>query len=302
MDVGNIKVIGVLGAGAVGHGIAQVCARSGYDVLLFSRSEETLKRALSLVRSGPFGLEKLVEKGWLTPKEVDRIMDRIRTTTSMQSFSGVDFVIEAVPEDGEVKKRTFSKLDAICREDVVFASNTSAIMISDLASSVKRKDRFIGMHWFNPPPVMRLLEIVRGALTSDETFKLTVELAKSLGKTPIEAKDVPGFFTTRFMMCWLMEAVRLFEAGVAGVREIDEMCKLAFGFPMGPFELMDFTGLHTALQVSEYIYRETREKRYAPPVTLKKLVVSGYIGDPKFNPGSRGGWYEYFGVKRGEDR
>ncbi len=302
MDVNEIKAIGVLGAGTVGHGIAQVCARSGYDVVLFSRSEETLRRALNLIRSGPFGLERLIEKGRLTPEEADRIMDRIKPTTSMQELSRVDFVIEAVPEDAEVKKRVFSELDEICREEVVFATNTSAIMISDLASSVKREDRFIGMHWFNPPPVMRLLEIIRGVLTSDETFQLTVELAKRLGKTPIEARDAPGFFTTRFMMCWFMEAIRLFEAGVAGIAEIDEMCKLAFGFPMGPFELMDFTGLHTALQVSEYIYRETREKRYAPPITLKKLVLSGYRGDPKFNPGSRGGWYDYFKVKKSEKR
>ncbi|MBS7248324.1 MAG: 3-hydroxyacyl-CoA dehydrogenase NAD-binding domain-containing protein [Candidatus Jordarchaeales archaeon] len=302
MKIEDVKVIGVLGAGAVGHGIAQVCARSGFNVLLFSRSEETLRKALYLIRSGAFGLDKLVEKGRLTVEEADAVMSRIKTTTSMRDFGDVDFVIEAVPEDVEVKKKAFSELDEICKEDVVFASNTSAIMISDLASSVKRKDKLIGMHWFNPAPVMKLIEVVRGVLTSDETFKLTVELVKKLGKTPIEAKDSPGFFTTRFMMCWFMEAIRLLEAGVAGVREIDEMCKLAFGFPMGPFELMDFTGLHTALQVSEYIYRETREKRYAPPVTLKKLVISGYTGDPKFNPGSRGGWYEYFGVKREEKR
>ncbi|MEM1659424.1 MAG: 3-hydroxyacyl-CoA dehydrogenase NAD-binding domain-containing protein [Candidatus Jordarchaeales archaeon] len=302
MRVEDIKVVGVLGAGTIGHGIAQVCARSGYEVVLFSRSEETLKRALTLIRSGAFGLERLVEKGRLAADEVEKIMSRIRATTSMRDFAGVDFVVEAVPEDVEVKKKVFSELDKICREEVVFASSTSAIMISDLASAVERKDRFIGMHWFNPAPVMKLVEVVRGALTSEETYRLTVELAKRLGKTPIEAKDVPGFFTTRFMICWFMEAIRLFEAGVAGIKEIDEMCKLAFSFPMGPFELMDFTGLHTALQVSEYIYRETREKRYAPPVTLKKLVLSGYLGDPKFNPGSRGGWYEFFGLKREERR
>ncbi|MBS7288845.1 MAG: 3-hydroxyacyl-CoA dehydrogenase, partial [Candidatus Freyarchaeota archaeon] len=193
----------------------------------------------------------------------------------------------------------FSELDAICREEAVFASNTSGILISDLASSVRRKDKFIGMHWFNPAPVMRLIEVVKGALTSEETFQLTVELAKRLGKTPIEAKDVPGFFTTRFVCCWLMEAVRLFEAGVAGVREIDEMCKLAFGFPMGPFELMDLIGLDTMLHIGEYLYAETKEERYAPPVTLKKLAASGYIGDARMKPGSRGGWYSFYGEREG---
>ncbi len=298
MKVDDVKVIGVFGAGTIGRDIAQVCARSGYEVVLFSRSEKTLSKALAMIRDGPFGLMRLVEKGRLRDDDVEEIMGRIKTTTSRSDLKDVDFLIEAIPEDAAIKKEAFSYLDKICKEETVFASNTSAILISDLASSVERKDRFIGMHWFNPAPVIKLIEVVRGVLTSDETFQLTVELSKRLGKVPVEAKDSPGFFTTRFMMCWFMEAIRMFEEGIAGIKEIDTMCKLAFRFPMGPFELMDFTGLDTAFRVGEYVYRETGEKRYAPPVTLKKLVLSGYKGDKRFIPDSRGGWYDYFKVEK----
>ncbi|MEM1512234.1 MAG: 3-hydroxyacyl-CoA dehydrogenase NAD-binding domain-containing protein [Candidatus Jordarchaeales archaeon] len=299
MRVDDVRIVGVVGAGVMGHGIAQVCARRGYEVVLVDVSAEILEKALKLIRSGPFGLDKLVQKGKMSEKEAEEVMSRIKPTTSILDLKEVDFLIEAVPEDASLKKKVFSELDSVCKEETVFASNTSGILISDLASSVKRKDKFIGMHWFNPAPVMRLIEVVRGALTSDETFKLTVELAERLGKTPIEAMDVPGFFTTRFICCWLMEAIRLFEAGVAGIREIDEMCKLAFGFPMGPFELMDLIGLDTMLHIGEYLYAETREERYTPPISLKRLVVSGYLGDRRTKPGSMGGWYDFLKVGGG---
>jgi len=299
LRVDDVRIVGVVGAGVMGHGIAQVCARRGYEVVLVDVSAEILEKALKLIRSGPFGLDKLVQKGKMSEKEAEEVMSRIKPTTSILDLKEVDFLIEAVPEDASLKKKVFSELDSVCKEETVFASNTSGILISDLASSVKRKDKFIGMHWFNPAPVMRLIEVVRGALTSDETFKLTVELAERLGKTPIEAMDVPGFFTTRFICCWLMEAIRLFEAGVAGIREIDEMCKLAFGFPMGPFELMDLIGLDTMLHIGEYLYAETREERYTPPISLKRLVVSGYLGDRRTKPGSMGGWYDFLKVGGG---
>jgi 3-hydroxybutyryl-CoA dehydrogenase len=171
-------------------------------------------------------------------------------------------------------------------------------MITDLASAVERKDKLIGMHWFNPAPVMKLIEIVRGALTSDETFNITVELANKLGKIPIEAHDSPGFFTTRFITSLFIEAIRIFETGVAGIKEIDEMSKLGFGFPMGPFELMDLVGLDTALHISEYLYNETKDYRYAPPLTLRKLVLSGYIGDKRVKPSSKGGWYDFYNISK----
>lgn len=296
MRVEDIRKIGVVGAGVMGHGIAQVCARYGYDVIMIDVSDEILKKALELIRSGPFGLMRLVEKGKITREEVDEIISRIKTSTRYEDLADVDYVIEAVPEIVDLKKKVFSQLDEICKEETIFASNTSGIMISDLASAVRRKEKFIGMHWFNPAPVMKLIEVVRGALTSDETFNITIELCKKLGKTPIPANDSPGFFTTRFITSWLLEAIRLFEHGVAGIREIDEMCKLAFGFPMGPFELMDLIGLDTMLHIAEYLYSETGEKHLTPPITLKKLVLSEYLGSKKYKPTSRGGWYDYYKV------
>jgi 3-hydroxybutyryl-CoA dehydrogenase len=297
LRVEDVRKIGVVGAGVMGHGIAQVCARTGFNVYLLDVNMDILERALKLIREGPFGLMRLVERGRLTLDQVNDIMSRIRVTTSYDDLClDVDVVIEAVPENVDLKKKVFRILDEKCPERTVLASNTSGIMITDLASAVKRKDRFIGMHWFNPAPVMPLIEVVRGALTSDETFNLIVELSRKLGKTPIEARDGPGFYTTRFITAYLLEAVRMFEAGIAGIREIDEMTKLAFNHPMGPFQLMDLIGLDTVYHISEYLYSILREPQYKPPITLMKLVLSGYIGDPRLKPGSRGGWYSYFKI------
>jgi len=299
LNIENVEVIGVVGAGTMGHGIAQACIQSGYSVYLIDVDREILEKALGLIKKGPFGLMKLVEKGKLTPNQVNEIMKRIKTTTDYDEFcEKVDVVIEAVPENPELKKKIFKLLDQKCPEKTVFASNTSGIMITELATTVKRKDRFVGMHWFNPAPVMSLIEVVRGSLTSDETVNLTFELCKKLGKTPIEARDGPGFYTTRFITAYLYEAIRLFEAGLAEIKDIDEMTKLAFRHPQGPFELMDLIGLDTMLHIGEYIYSVTREPQYKPPLTLRKLVLSGYIGDPRFKPGSRGGWRDYYKVAK----
>jgi len=294
MKIEDIKSIGVIGAGVMGSGIAQVLARTGYHVVLVDISEELLKKALEKIEKGPFGLMRLVEKGKLTEEEVKNIMERIHPTININEVKDCDFIIEAVPENPELKKEIFKKLDSICKEECIFASNTSSILITDLASAVERKEKVIGMHWFNPAPVMKLIEVVRGALTSDETYNLTVRLAEKCGKTPVEAKDRPGFFTTRFILILTNEAVRMFERGIAGIKEIDTMAKLGFGFPMGPFELMDLVGLDTILHISNYIYNETGEEIFKPPITLKKLVLSGYIGNKKIKTGSKGGWYDYY--------
>lgn len=296
MKVEEIKTIGIIGAGVMGHGIAQVSARSGLTTILMDVNEELLRNAIELIKSGPFGLNRLVEKGKISEKEREEYLKRIKTSTSLADLKDADFIIEAIPEEISLKKEIFSQLDRLCKPEAIFASNTSGIMITSLAEAVKRKEKFIGMHWFNPAPVMKLIEIIRGALTSDETFNLTIELSKKFGKTPIQAGDGPGFFTTRFLTSWLMEAIRLFETGIGGIKEIDEMCKLAFGFPMGPFELMDLIGLDTMLHIANYMYEETKESRYAPPITLKKLVLSHYTGDKKLKPGSKGGWYDFYKV------
>ena len=294
MKIDDIKDIGVVGAGVMGSGIAQVFAKTGYNVILVDISQEILDNALTQIRGGRFGLMKLVEKEKLEVYMVDEIISRIKSTTNLEDLGNCDFIVEAVSENPTLKKNIFSKLDSICKEKCIFASNTSSILITDMASVVKRKDKFIGMHWFNPAPVMKLVEVVRGALTSDETYELTVELAKKCGKVPVEANDVPGFFTTRFILVFTNEAVRLFENSVAGIKEIDTMSKLGFGFPMGPFELMDLIGLDTIMHISEYLYQETGEAIFKTPLTLKKLVLSGYIGDKKIKSGSKGGWYDFY--------
>lgn len=297
MKIENVGLIGVVGAGTMGHGIAQTCIQAGYTVCLMDVDKSFLEKALKLIREGPFGLMRLVEKGKLNPNQVEEIMRRVKTTTDYNEFcQNVDVVIEAVPEDPELKKKIFKLLDEKCPEKTVFASNTSGIMITELATAVKRKDKFVGMHWFNPAPVMPLIEVVKGPLTSDETFNLVIELSKKLGKTPIKANDGPGFYTTRFITAYLFEAIRIFEAGIADIKDIDEMTKLAFRHPMGPFELMDIIGLDTMLHIGEYMYSMTHEPQYKPPLTLRKLVLSGYIGDTRFKPGSRGGWLDYIKV------
>ena len=297
LNIDNVRVIGVVGAGTMGHGIAQTFAQAGYAVHLIDVDENILEKALRLIREGPFGLMKLVEKGKLDSNQADGIMRRIKTTTDYDEFcKDLDVAIDAVPEDSELKKKTFRLLDEKCPEKTVFASNTSGIMITELSTAVKRRDKFVGMHWFNPAPVMPLIEVVRGSLTSDETFNFIIELAKKLGKIPIEAKDGPGFYTTRFITAYLFEAIRLFETGVANIKDIDEMTKLAFRHPMGPFELMDLIGLDTALHIGEYVYSRTLEPQYRPPLTLRKLVLSEYIGDSRFKPRSKGGWRDHYKV------
>lgn len=297
MNIDDVKLIGVVGAGTMGHGIAQACIQAKYSVYLLDVNVEILEKALRLIREGPFGLMKLVEKGKLKLDDVNEIMKRVKITTDYSEFcKDVDVVIEAVPEDLELKKKIFRILDEKCPEKTLFASNTSGIMITEIAFAIKRKDKLVGMHWFNPAPVMPLIEVVKGATTSEETFNIIVDLSKKFGKVPLEAKDGPGFYTTRFITAYLFEAIRLFEAGVADLKAIDEMTKLAFRHPMGPFELMDLIGLDTMLHIGEYIYSRTWELQYKPPLLLRKLVLSGYVGDPKFKPGSKGGWRDYFGV------
>lgn len=297
LKIDDIKIIGVVGAGIMGHGIAQTLIQAKYSVRLTDVDKDILEKALKLIKDGPFGLMKLVEKGKLTSNEVEDIMKKIEITTDYDEFcQDVDMVIEAVPENLEIKKKIFRLLDEKCPEKTVFASNTSGIMITEIATAVKRKEKLVGMHWFNPAPVMPLIEVVKGSLTSIETIDLVVELSKKLGKTPIKVKDGPGFYTTRFITAYLFEAIRIFEAGIAEINDLDEMTKLAFRHPMGPFELMDLIGLDTMLHIGEYMYSITRESQYKPPLSLRKLVLSGYIGDARFKPGSKGGWFDYIKV------
>lgn len=293
MKSGSIRKVGVVGSGVMGHGIAMSFARAGYSVLMTDISEEFLQNAMKSISAGRFGLQKQVEKGTITAEEKESIIARISTSTKLDSLKDCDLIVEAAPEDRKIKAEIFSRLDRICPERTVLASNTSGIMISDLASSTARGDRFVGMHWFNPPQVMKLIEVVKGPETSDETLQLICSLSEEMSKVPITVNDGPGFFTTRFINSWLMESFRIFEQGVAGIKEIDQMSKLAFGFPMGPFELSDLIGLDTMVHIAEYMFDETKDPAYSAPVSLKKLVLAGYLGTKK---GSKGGWYQYYGL------
>lgn len=291
--------IAVIGAGLMGHGIAQTFAQKGYPVTLIDIKQEFLDNGLKMIKEGRFGFARIVNSGKITSEEAEFAVKRITATTDNSSVKGCKIVIEAVPENPHLKADLFKKLDALVDDDAIIASNTSGIMISSLAANTHRASNFIGMHWFNPPQVMKLVEVVKGPETSDKTAEMLVNLCKEVGKVPIMVNDGPGFFTTRYINSWLLEAIRMFESGVAGIAEIDQMSKLAFGFPMGPFELSDFIGLDTMYHIAEYMFDETKRIDYAPPVILKKLVLSGYLGNKK---GSKGGFYEYYGISRPEKK
>ncbi len=293
-DAKKLKV-GVVGSGVMGHGIAQVLAVHGHDVLIADIAEQFLDNALRMIRSGRFGFERAVRDGKITSQGVEEAMARLKTTVNYDDLAECDLIIEAITEKEDLKRELFKKLDRIVKKDAIFASNTSGIMISSLSAHTDRGNRFIGMHWFNPPQVMKLIEVVKGPETSESVIKQIMDLSTSMGKVPILVNDGPGFFTTRFLNSFLVEAFRMLESGVSGVEEIDRMSKLAFGFPMGPFELADFIGLDTILHISEYMYEETKRQDYAAPSILKKLVLSGYNGDKK---GSKGGFYTYYGLKK----
>ena len=296
MKLEDVKNICVLGCGIMGSGIAEICARLGYNTTFIEVSDELVNRGMERIKKS---LGRALEKGKITQEEYDQTLAKIKGTTDLKEGAGnADIVIEAITEDLELKKEMWKKLDEICPEHTIFASNTSSLMITDQASATKRPEKFIGMHFFNPAPVMKLIEIIRGALTSDETYNVIRELSEKMGKIPVEAADGPGFFTTRFICYTMAEIIRMLEQGIAGVKEIDTMVKLGFNWPMGPFTLADFVGLDTIYHVLEYTYNETGNPAYKPPMLLKKMVIAGFLGHPKQKPGSRGGFYEYFNVPR----
>jgi 3-hydroxybutyryl-CoA dehydrogenase len=296
MKLQELKKITVLGAGIMGSGITEVFARGNFKVYMTDLTNELVSKGLEKIKAS---LAKATEKGKITKENANATLANIKVTTDMrEACRDTNLVIEAAPEELELKKRIFKQLDDLCPREAIFATNTSGIMVTDIAAATSKPELVIGMHWFNPPPVMKLVEVVRGALTSDETFNLVMELSKKLGKIPIPAADGPGFFTTRYIASWVIEAIRLFEQGVANIKDIDSMSKMAFNWPMGPFELADFVGLDTFLHIADYLYSELGDPRYAPPLALKKLVKSGFMGNPRVKVGSKGGFYEYYGIPR----
>ena len=271
----EIKTIGVVGCGLMGAGIAQVCAQSGYQVVVSEVNDELLKKGLTSINSV---LNRSVEKGRISQPDKDAILARIKGTTKVDEFSQCDFVIEAVNEDMDLKQKVFAQLDKVCPEHAILSSNTSSMSIVDIALATARPEKVAGMHFNNPAPVMRILEIVKSILTSEETVGLCRRLGESLGKTVVLAPDVPGFLGARLATPFLLHVVRTLEAGLGTREDIDNTMKLGFNHPMGPLELLDLIGLDTEYNLAKYLYEELKETQYAPPVLMKKMVTAGWLG------------------------
>jgi len=283
----DIKVIGVLGAGSMGNGIAQVAAQAGYQVVMRDIEDRFVENGLKAIQKF---LTKSVEKGKMTEDQKKGALGKIKGTTRMEDLKDVDFVIEAVFEDLDLKKNIFKQLDELTRPGVILTTNTSSMSITEIAMSTKRPDKVAGMHFFNPAPLMRLVEVIRGYDTNDETIHTVMEMAKKMGKEPIEVKkDTPGFVVNRIMTPHFVEAIRMLEEGVASIEDIDKAVKLGLNYPMGPFELMDLTGVDIAHHVMEYLYKElNKESKWSVPTLMKSMIRAGKLGRK-----TGAGWYKY---------
>jgi 3-hydroxybutyryl-CoA dehydrogenase len=270
----EIKLIGVVGAGQMGSGISEVCLTSGFQVLMRDITREAIERGKVRITGD---LEKRVQKGKMTSDEKEDVLKRLSTTTRIEDFGNCDFVIEAAVENIPLKEEIFRRLDEVTRKEVILASNTSSISITRIATFTKKPDRVIGMHFFNPVPVMKLIEIIRSLATSDETFQATRELSLKLGKTPLEANDFPGFVSSRLIFSYMNEAIYTLYEGVGKPEEIDLIMKMGANHPMGPLELADFVGLDTVLSVM-CVLQEAFGDKYRPCPLLIKYVDAGYLG------------------------
>ena len=281
----EIKTIGVVGAGQLGGGIAQVSAMAGYAVAMSDIEETVLDKSLDLVRAS---LEKLAQKGIVSANESEASLKRIVTTTDLGVMAEADFIIEAVPEDVALKKDVFRRLDEICRSEVILSSNTSSISITQLAASTRRPDRFVGMHFINPVPLMKLLEIIPGLSTSDETMNVSWTLSEKIGKTPVKAGDFPGFISNRILMPMINEAIYCLYEGIGRPEDIDQVMHLGMNHPKGPLATADMIGLDTCLAVMEVLHRGFGDDKYRPCPLLRKHVDAGRLGQKTGR-----GFYQY---------
>ena len=276
MKVEDIKKICVCGAGLMGNGIAQTCAQAGYEVTMRDIEDRFVENGLNMIKKN---LSRGVKKEKITQEQMDTILSRIKGTTDLKTAaSDADVVIEAIVENLELKKKVYAELDEICKPDCVFGSNTSSISITDMASATKRTDKFIGMHFFNPVPVMRLVEIIKGYDTSDETYQLIAGLSKKLGKETVLVNEAPGFAVNRLLLPFFLEAIFTLQEGVTTVEDMDKAITLGLNHPMGPFTLLDFVGLDTTLFIADYFYTEFQDSKYRVPALLRKMVRANNLG------------------------
>jgi 3-hydroxybutyryl-CoA dehydrogenase len=270
----EIKSVGVLGCGLMGSGIAQVAATAGFDVTVLEVEQKYLDKGIAGIEKS---LAKFAEKGTLkeTPQAVRA---RLKGTTSKQDLADCDIVIEAIIENVEEKKKMYASLDPIVKKDAIFATNTSSISVTELLTSVKRPERFIGLHFFNPVPLMKLVEVVKTIATAPDVYDTAYEFGKKLGKVPVRTSDKTGFIVNRLLVPYLLDAIRAYEEGVGSIEDIDNAMKLGCGYPMGPFTLLDFVGLDTTYYITHVMYDEFKERRFASPPLLKRLVMAGWYG------------------------
>ena len=270
-----IKQVGVLGCGLMGSGIAQVAASAGYSAVVKEVADDFLKKGIASIEKST---AKLVDKGTLTAENRGAALSRLKGTTKFEDLADCDIVIEAITENLQTKRETYATLDKIVKPAAIFASNTSSLVITEMMTATKRVDRFIGMHFFNPVPMMKLVEVVGTITTSKEVMDEAMKFASSLGKVPIRTSDRSGFIVNRLLVPYLLDAIRALEEGVGNVEDIDKGMKLGCGYPMGPFTLLDFVGLDTTYYIANIMFDEFREKRFAPPPLLKRLVLAGHHG------------------------
>ncbi|MGH9514013.1 MAG: 3-hydroxyacyl-CoA dehydrogenase family protein [Terriglobales bacterium] len=280
----EINKVGVLGCGLMGSGIAQIAATAGFDVTVLEVEQKYLEKGFSAIEKF---LAKFAEKGKLN-EPAEAIRARLKGTTNKQDLADRDIIIEAIIENVEEKKKMYASIDGIVKKDAIFASNTSSISVTELLTSTKRPERFVGLHFFNPVPLMKLVEVVRTIATSDDVYDSVYEFAKKVGKVPVRTSDKTGFIVNRLLVPYMLDAVRAYEEGVGSIEDIDNAMKLGCGYPMGPFTLLDFVGLDTTYYITHVMFDEFKERRFASPPLLKRLVMAGWYGRK-----SGKGFYDY---------
>jgi len=285
----DIKKVGVLGCGLMGSGIAQVCATAGFDVTVLEVEQKYLDKGFAGIKKSLAKFaERGPEKGGITPQQKDETLARLTGTTNRADLADCDIVIEAIIENVDEKKKMYASIDGIVKKDAIFASNTSSISVTELLTSVKRPERFIGLHFFNPVPLMKLVEVVKTIATSPEVYESAYLFAQRLGKVPVRTSDKTGFIVNRLLVPYLLDAIRAYEEGVGSIEDIDNAMKLGCGYPMGPFTLLDFVGLDTTYYITHVMFDEFKERRFASPPLLKRMVMAGWSARQ-----SGRGFYDY---------